>query len=180
MKLKNLIVVALLLAIGTILHALVPGFPMKSDFGLVMLFISLFLFADAKSFLIIGLVDGILAGLTTTMPGGFIPNVVDKLITSTVVFLVFYLIARHLQPKAKYIFGVVLVGLGTAFSGTIFLTVAILVAGLNAAAFGGLFVTMVLPTALANLVLFAVLYPIIVKIGERSGFLHTAPRPTTH
>ncbi|BBN99512.1 tryptophan transporter [Sporolactobacillus terrae] len=180
MKLKNLIVVALLLAIGTILHALVPGFPMKSDFGLVMLFISLFLFTDLKSFLIIGLVDGILAGLTTTMPGGFIPNVVDKLITSTVVFLVFYLIARHLQPKATYIFGVVLAGLGTMLSGTIFLTVAILVAGLNTAAFGGLFVTMVLPTALANLLLFAVLYPIIVKIGERSGFLHhTAPRPTT-
>ncbi|MET1247277.1 tryptophan transporter [Sporolactobacillus sp. STCC-11] len=180
MKLKNLIIVALLLAIGTILHAVVPGFPMKSDFGLVMLFLSLFLFADLKTFVIIGFVDGILAGLTTTLPGGFIPNVVDKLITSTVVFLVFYLIARHLQPKVKYIFGVVLAGLGTLLSGTIFLTVAILVAGMNSAAFGTLFIAMVLPTALANLVLFAVLYPIIVKIGERSGFFRAAPKPTLH
>ncbi|MCO7124934.1 tryptophan transporter [Sporolactobacillus shoreicorticis] len=180
MKLKNLIIVALLLAIGTILHALVPGFPMKSDFGLVMLFISLLLFATPKSFLIIGLADGILAGLTTTLPGGFIPNVVDKLITSTVVFFVFYLIVRHLQPRIKYVFGVVLAGLGTVLSGTMFLTVAILVAGMNSSSFGFLFVTMVLPTALANLVLFAILYPIIVKIGERSGFFRTAPKPTLH
>lgn len=180
MKLKNLIIVALLLAIGTILHAVVPGFPMKSDFGLVMLFLSLFLFADIKTFVIIGLVDGILAGLTTSMPGGFFPNVIDKLVTSTVVFLVIYLFAHYFQAKGKYVFGVVLAGLGTVLSGTIFLTMAILVAGMNSAAFGALFITMVLPTALANLVLFAVLYPIIVKIGERSVFLKTLPKPTLH
>jgi hypothetical protein len=182
MKLKNLIVVALLLAIGTVLHAVFPGliFGMKSDLGLVMLFLALFLFADIKTFIVIGLVDGILAGLTTSLPGGFIPNVVDKLVTSTVVFLVIYLFARYFQSKGKYIFGVVLAGLGTILSGTIFLSAAILIAGLPAAAFGAMFVTMVLPTALVNLVLFAVLYPIIVKIGERSGFFHAAPKPTLH
>ncbi|EST13631.1 tryptophan transporter [Sporolactobacillus laevolacticus] len=182
MKLKNLIVVALLLAIGTVLHAVFPGliFGMKSDLSLVMLFLALYFFADIKTFIVIGLVDGILAGLTTSLPGGFIPNVVDKLVTSTIVFFAFYLFARYFQAKGKYAFGVILAGLGTVISGTIFLTVAILVAGLPAKVFGPLFVTMVLPTALVNLILLAILYPIIVKIGERSGFIHVAPKPSIH
>jgi hypothetical protein len=181
-KLKNLIVVALLLAIGTVLHSVIPGLPfgMKSDLSLVMLFLALYLFADIKTFIVIGLVDGILAGLTTSLPGGFIPNIVDKLVTSTIVFFAFYLIARYFQAKGRYVFGVILAGLGTVVSGTIFLSVAILVAGLPAKAFGPLFVTMVLPTALANLILVAILYPIIVKIGERSGFIHVAPKPSIH
>lgn len=182
MKLKNLIIVALLLAIGTVLHAVFPGliFGMKSDLGLVMLFLALFLFADIKTFIVIGLVDGILAGLTTSLPGGFFPNIIDKLVTSTIVFLVIYLFARYFQGKGKYIFGVVLAGLGTVLSGTIFLTAAILITNLPVAMFGAMFVTMVLPTAIVNLILFAVLYPIIVKIGERSGFFHVAPKPTLH
>ncbi|SFG91396.1 tryptophan transporter [Sporolactobacillus nakayamae] len=182
MKLKNLIVVALLLAIGTVLHAVVPGLPfgMKSDFSLVMLFFALYFFADIKTFLIIGLVDGILAGLTTSLPGGFFPNVIDKLVTSTVVFFVFYLFAHYFQAKGKYVFGVVLAGLGTMLSGTIFLASAILIAGIPAVAFGGMFISMVLPTALVNAVLLAIIYPIIVKIGERSGFFHAAPKPTLH
>jgi hypothetical protein len=181
-KLKNLIVVALLLAIGTVLHAVFPGliFGMKSDLSLVMLFLALYFFADIKTFIVIGLVDGILAGLTTSLPGGFIPNVVDKLVTSTIVFFAFYLFARYFQAKGKYAFGVILAGLGTVISGTIFLTVAILVAGLPAKVFSPLFVTMVLPTALVNLILLAILYPIIVKIGERSGFIHVAPKPSIH
>ncbi|MCL1630697.1 tryptophan transporter [Sporolactobacillus sp. CPB3-1] len=188
MKLKNLIVVALLLAIGTVLHAVFPGliFGMKSDLSLVMLFLALFLFADRKTFLVIGLVDGILAGLTTSLPGGFFPNVIDKLITSTIVFFVFYLLASLLrsntgsgQSKVKYMFCTVLAGIGTVLSGTVFLLAAIFIAGLPASAFGAMFVGMVLPTALVNLVLFAILYPIVVKIGERSGFLHPAAHPTT-
>nr|WP_290443511.1 tryptophan transporter [Sporolactobacillus kofuensis] len=177
-----MIVVALLLAIGTVLHALFPGiiFGMKSDLSLVMLFLALYFFADIKTFLVIGLVDGILAGLTTTLPGGFIPNVVDKLVTSTVVFFVFYLFAHYFSTKGKYIFGVVLAGLGTVLSGTIFLTVAIMVTNLPAAMFVTMFVSMVLPTALVNAILLAVLYPIIVKIGERSGFIKIAPKPSIH
>ncbi|GGL42846.1 tryptophan transporter [Sporolactobacillus putidus] len=171
MKLQNLIIVALFLAIGTVLHTVVPGllFGMKSDLSLVMLFLALYFFADKKSFLIIGLVAGILAGITTSMPGGFFPHVIDKLVTATVVFFLFSAIAPHLSKIPKYVAGVVIAGLGTALSGTVFLSMMILLSGLNHGTFLGLFVTLVLPTAAVNAVLTAILFPIIVRIAERSN-----------
>ncbi|MFT8870721.1 MAG: tryptophan transporter [Sporolactobacillus sp.] len=173
MKLKNLIIIALFLAIGTVLHAVFPGvvFGMKSDLSLVMLFLALCFFADRKSFLIIGLVAGILAGLTTSLPGGFFPNVIDKLCTSTVVFLLAALIARATSGKGRYVLSTVLAGIGTIFSGTVFISAAILITNLKAVVFLPMFVGMVLPTAAVNLVLFAVLYPLVAKIGERTGFI---------
>ncbi|RYM02165.1 tryptophan transporter [Sporolactobacillus sp. THM7-7] len=175
MKLQNLVIVALLLAIGTVVHAVFPGlvFGMKSDLSLVMLFLALYFFADVKSFLIIGLADGILAGLTSSIGGGFIPNVFDKLVTSTVVFFLFALVARYLSNKVKYIAGVVLAGLATVLSGTLFLSFLILFTPFEPGVFLGMFATVVLPAAAVNAVLMAVLYPIIVKIAERSGVLKT-------
>lgn len=179
MKLKNLIVVALFLAIGTVLHAIFPGiiFGMKSDLSLVMLFLALVFFADKRSFLVIGLVAGILAGLTTSLPGGFFPNVIDKTITASVVFLIFTLVSRLATGKTKYALSVVIAGLGTVLSGTIFLTAAILIAHLPAAMFLAMFVGMVLPTAAVNLILFAALYPLVAKIGKRAGFIKIAATP---
>ncbi|MCI1856867.1 MAG: tryptophan transporter [Sporolactobacillus sp.] len=182
MKLKNLIIVALLLAIGTILHAVVPGlvFGMKSDLSLVMLFLCLFFFADKKSFMIIGLADGMLAGLTTQLPGGFIPNVIDKLITTPVVFLAFLLCAKFFAPKGRYIAGMIIAGLGTVLSGTIFATVLIILTNVQASIFMQLIVAMVLPTAGMNAVLMAILYPIILQVGRRSGFIKTSSKPPVY
>lgn len=182
MKLQNLIIVALFLGIGTVLHTVVPGllFGMKSDLSLVMLFLALYFFADKKSFLVIGLVAGILAGLTTSMPGGFFPHVVDKLVTSTVVFSQFSAVATHLSKLPRYIAGIVLAFLGTAVSGAVFLSMMILLSGLNQTAFLGLFITLVLPTAAVNTALMAILYPIVVRIAERSAALHPGTGRAIH
>lgn len=182
MKLRNLIIVAMFLAIGTVLHAVFPGviFGMKSDLSLVMLFLALFFFSDKKSFFIIGLVAGILAGLTTQLPGGFFPNIIDKVITSTLVFTAFSLISRFYSRKGRYILGVILAALGTLLSGTIFLISAILITKLTVGVFLAMFVGMVLPTAGVNTILFAVLYPLVAKIGERAGFIKLAATPASH
>ncbi|MDD9149435.1 tryptophan transporter [Sporolactobacillus sp. CQH2019] len=175
MKLQNLIIVALFLAIGTVLHTVVPGllFGMKADLLLVMLFLALYFFADRKSFLVIGLVAGILAGLTTNMPGGFFPSVIDKFVTSAVVFPLFSVAGHYFSRPAKYIAGIVLAGLGTALSGAVFLSMMILLAGLNPATFTSLFVVLVLPTAAVNAVLTAVLFPLISRIAGRSAAFRT-------
>ncbi|MFT8362858.1 MAG: tryptophan transporter [Sporolactobacillus sp.] len=180
MKLKNLIIVALFLAIGTVLHAVFPGIilNMKSDLSLVMLFLALVFFADKRNFIVIGLVAGILAGLTTSLPGGFFPNIIDKTITASIVFLAFALVSRFASSNGKYVFSVVISGLGTILSGTIFLSAAILIAHLPAAMFGVMFVSMVLPTAAVNLILFAALYPLIAKVGARAGFIPAAFSPS--
>jgi hypothetical protein len=149
---------------------------MKSDLSLVTLFLALYFFADTKSFLIIGLVDGILAGLTTSLPGGFFPHIIDKLVTTTFVFFTFLLIARLFSGKAKYILGTVLTGLATVLSGTVFLSFFILFTPQDMGVFLAMFLGMVLPTAAMNTVLMAVLYPIILKIAERSGMLTPAGR----
>ncbi|MFT8318705.1 MAG: tryptophan transporter [Sporolactobacillus sp.] len=182
MKLRNLIIVAMFLAIGTVLHAVFPGMilGMKSDLSLIMLFLALFFFADRRSFFIIGLVAGILAGLTTSLPGGFFPNIIDKVVTSTIVFTAFSLISRSYSRKGKYILGVILAAIGTILSGTVFLISAIIITNLTIGAFAAMFVGMVLPTAVVNTVLFAILYPLVAKIGERAGFIKIATTPVSH
>ncbi len=76
MKVQKLILIALFLGIGTILHALIPGFffGMKPDMLLSMMFIAIIMFAEKGNIFIIGLAAGLLSGLTTTIPGGFLPK----------------------------------------------------------------------------------------------------------
>jgi hypothetical protein len=162
----KLVLVALFLAIGTILDAVVPSFPMKPDLLLSMMFLAIFLFADRRNFLIIGLAAGLLSGLTSTMPGGFLPNVIDKIITATVIFAV-YSVLRLVVPKL--INAIVLTALGTVLSGTVFLGSLGLIASLPPKlSFMGLFLAVVLPAAAINAVLMAVVYPIIERVMKNS------------
>ncbi|WP_038112080.1 tryptophan transporter [Tuberibacillus calidus] len=162
----KLILIALFMAIGTVLHAVVPSFPMKPDLLLSMMFLAIFLLSDRKNFLVIGLVAGLLSGLTTTIPGGFLPNVIDKLITASVIFGIFSLI-RNVIPK--YVNALVLTALGTVLSGTVFLTSLALIISLPpGTSFLGLFLAIVLPTAAINTVLMAVVFPIAQQIMKNS------------
>lgn len=179
MKLRNLVIIAVFLAIGAVLHLVVPGFffGMKPDLMLVMIFLSLFFFADYKSFIAIGLVAGILGALTTSMPLGQLPSVIDKFTTTVVVFLAFKLIAGKMSGLPKYITGIVLGFLGTALSGAIFVGSMIVLVHAPMPFFK-FFLALVLPTAVFNAVCVAVLYPIVEKIGERSGFIRATPKPS--
>lgn len=163
---QKLIIMALFLAIGTIANAIIPGVLMRPDFLLTTMFLSLFLFADKKNIIILGLVAGILSGLVTTFPNGFLPNVIDKLITSSVIFLIYATLGRL---KSSVVSTAVLTALGTMLSGSIFLTSAMFIVGLPGhMTFTALFIGVVLPATLVNTVAMVILYPIVSKIARRT------------
>lgn len=89
-KYKKLTLNAILLAMGLLIHQITPaiGLPMKPDVPLAMLFVILVLNRDDyKTCLIAGIVTGIFTALTSSFPGGQIPNVIDKTLTANIVFL---------------------------------------------------------------------------------------------
>ncbi|MDN5277351.1 MAG: hypothetical protein PWR01_1316 [Clostridiales bacterium] len=102
-NLRDFVLAGLLLAIGVVLHYITPstGTPVKPDFLLAMLFLCLLCFEDVKVGFVAGLAAGVLSGLTTSVPGGFLPNLIDKInynscIDST--YICFKEIDQHVYP----------------------------------------------------------------------------------
>src|SRR5574342_710101 len=97
MNTKNLVALSLLVGMGAVLHAIVPGFflGMKPDMMLTMMFLGIILFPDKKSVLLVGAVTGLISGLTTTFPGGMVPNIIDKPVTAFVFFGILLLMKRY-------------------------------------------------------------------------------------
>ena len=122
-KTRNLTISAIFMALGLVLHFMVPGvfFGVKPDFLLSMMFISLMIVTDSKEALLIGIAGGIMSALTTGFPGGQIPNLIEKIITSLAVFYLIKSMGENFTiPKIILIFA-----LGTMVSGTMFLTLAL-------------------------------------------------------
>lgn len=169
MKTKSLAFMAILLAIGFVLHQFAPGFffGMKPDVLLTMLFIGIILFPQPSNVLLLGIGTGVISALTTTMPGGQLANMIDKPITAFTFLGLFLLIGKY----SKTVVGAgVLSAIGTIVSGSIFLSVALLFAGLpDGGTFGGFFVTVVLPTTAINTIFVVVIYPIIQSIAKRTN-----------
>lgn len=120
---RNLTISAIFMALGLVLHFMVPGvfFGVKPDFLLSMMFISLMIVDDSKEALLIGVAGGIMSALTTSFPGGQIPNFIEKIITSLAVFYMIKTMNKNFSiPKIILIFA-----LGTMISGTMFLTIAL-------------------------------------------------------
>ncbi|NLW23827.1 MAG: tryptophan transporter [Clostridia bacterium] len=160
MKIKEMAQISLLLAIGFILHLITPGYGagMKPDLLIAMLFVIILLKRDFKASLLAGGVAGIIAALTTTFPAGQIPNLIDKLTTSLVVFLLVKLLADRMP---NIVTAGIIGALGTLVSGTVFLLSALALVGIPAP-FEVLFVTVVIPAAVANTIGLIVLYPLVV------------------
>lgn len=127
MNLRKIILSSLLLSIGLVLHQLVPPilFGMKPDFLLSMMFIAIFLCEDYKLSLVIGITAGILTAATTTFPAGQLPNIIDKIITSNLIFLLFKVLKFNNQLKISIVSFI-----GTLISGTVFLGSAYILVGL--------------------------------------------------
>ncbi|HHU33380.1 MAG: tryptophan transporter [Zhaonellaceae bacterium] len=160
MSLRDSIQIALLLAIGTLLHLVIPGYGggIKPDLLLSMLFIILMMYKNSKTAALAGFLAGLLSALTTSMPGGQIPNVVDKLITTIAV----YFLIKYLSGKVNSKIISLLVGIvGTLISGSVFLLCTLIIVGLPAS-FEFLFATVVLPATLANAIVVLILYPVVV------------------
>jgi hypothetical protein len=159
---------AMLVAVGAALYLIIPGINggMKPDFMLTMMFIGILLFRDVKSVFILTIATGVLSGLFSTFPLGFLPNIVDKLITG----FVFYAVIKLFKSiSSNLIASNVLVGLGTLLSGFIFLSVAIFILGVDVP-FLFLYATVVLPAVVLNGLAFFLIQPIVTKILERSSF----------
>ena len=146
MKTNKLIITSLLLAIGIILHQITPGiiFGMKPDLLLVFMILSITLTKNFKITIITGIVAGILAALTTTFPGGQLPSIADKVITSIIVYGLY----KNLNSNSPFKLGCIYF-LGTIISGSIFLGSSLILFGLPAP-FLILFVSIVLPTSMLN------------------------------
>lgn len=165
---KKMIINALLLAIGAILHQITPalGLPMQPDFALAMLFIIMIINNnDYKTSLIAAIITGIFTALTTKFPGGQIPNIIDKIVTVNLM----YIILLSLNKIIKYIninnikeklLVIISFPLGTLISGTTFLLSAQYIVGLPAD-FSILFVTVVIPALFINTIGGFILYEAI-------------------
>lgn len=167
MKLKNNILTALLLTIGFILHQITPGIlgGMKFDFLLAFIFISLFINSTFSNTILTALLGGILSAMTTNFPGGQIPNLIDKLVTCLILFI----IIKGIQHFKLNSFIVALIsGLGTFISGTTFLISALLIIGLPVP-LKVLMITVVLPTIVINGLGTAFLYKIVKRTLKISG-----------
>ncbi len=155
MKIKSITLTSLLLAMGFILHSIVPGFfGMKFDIFLSFLFLAIIICPTIENALLAGVAGGLITALTTTFPAGQIPNVIDKIITALFVFLLVKLFQSIKNNNVK----MGMIGFfGTLVSGSVFLTSALFLVGLPAP-FNILFVTIVLPTALTNTAVTIVVY----------------------
>ncbi|MEW9501665.1 tryptophan transporter [Jeotgalibacillus marinus] len=171
MNTRTLVVLSLFVGIGATLHLLIPGsLYMKPDMSLLMMFIGILLFPGVKNVLLLGLATGVLAGLTTTFPGGFLPNLIDKPITA----FLFYGIVIVTSKYARTVIGAALLTvLGTVTSGILFLGSAFLIVGLPAP-FMALIVTAVLPATVLNGLLIGVMYPVVQSVMKRSSLMQPA------
>lgn len=156
MNLRKNILSALLLAIGFIMHQVVPGTlgSMKFDLMLSFIFIAIIINKDFKSVLVTALLGGIITAMTTTFPGGQIPNLIDKVVTCIFVYGLVRILDRF---KLNQISVGIIAFLGTLVSGTIFLGSALYIAGLPAP-FTALFTAIVIPTSITNIFVTIVIY----------------------
>lgn len=167
MNTKSLVTLSLLIGMGAVLHAVMPGLflGMKPDMMLTMMFLGILLFPNVKSVLLAGLVTGVISGLTTAFPGGLIPNMIDKPVTAFVFYGLFILFSKY---SKNAIGAAVLTAVGTIVSGVVFLGSALIIVGLPGP-FAVLFVTIVLPASVVNAGVMLVIYPIVQSVLKRSN-----------
>ena len=167
-NLRAFVLAGLLLAIGLVLHYVTPstGTPVKPDFLLAMLFLCLLTFEDTKVGFVAGVAAGILSGLTTNVPGGFVPNLIDKLITTGVLIVAVRVSRRFIN---QYILSIAVPIAGTILSGCVFIGSAILLEVFPPQIFVGAFVTAVLPATVGNVFLVALLFGALKQTARLYG-----------
>ncbi|MCF6464616.1 tryptophan transporter [Clostridium sp. Cult2] len=167
MRLKNNIFTTLLLAIGFILHQITPGIlgGMKFDFLLSFMIVSLLLNSKFENAMLTGLLAGLLSAMTTTFPGGQLPNIIDKIFTCLILFVVIKYLS---QFKDNSIIVGLIGGLGTFISGIIFLGSATFITGLPVP-IEMLIITVVIPTTIVNGIGTVFVYGITKKAIKLSG-----------
>ena len=171
MKLRENIFTTLLLAIGLVVHQITPGLlgGMKFDFLLIFMTLAIVLNPKFKNTILTGFLSGILSAMTTTVPGGQIPNIIDKALASLVIYL---LIKMLFKLKNKNIVIGLVGGLGTLVSGMVFFISASILVGLPVP-LAAMVTGIVLPTAIVNTGGTIFIFNIVNLAMKRSGILNT-------
>ncbi|HET7578729.1 MAG TPA: tryptophan transporter [Bacillales bacterium] len=173
MKTLPLVLSGVLLAVGAVLNVVLPDFffGMSPDMLLTFMFLAILMFPKAKNVLVIGIATGVLAAITTSFPGGQIPNLVERPFTAFIVFGLFLL----LRKNQSIITAAILTIVGTMISGTIFLSFALMIVGLpGGGTFLGFFIAVVLPAAAINAALMIIIHPIARSFKKRSKLASAA------
>jgi len=166
MNTKNLVVLALLAGIEVVLHTVMPAFlTIKPDMMLAMMFLGIILIPEKKSVMLLAIVTGVLSGITTSFPGGTIPNIIDKPVTALIFFGLFLALKNY---RNSIISVGVLTAVGTLVSGTVFLGSAYFLVGLPGP-FAALFAAGVLPAVALNTIVMVILYPVAQSIVKRTN-----------
>jgi len=169
MRTKDLVLLALFMGIGAVLHIISPPilFGMKPDIMLPMMFLGIMMFPKVSYVVVVSLATGVISALTTGAPGGQISNMIEKPITAFVFFGLLLLTSKYLKNKVVL---PLLVIVGTAVSGSVFLVLALYIVGLMGGTFGAMFIGVVLPAILFNVIFMLIVYPIVQTVMQRSNF----------
>lgn len=159
MVIKDVVLVSVLIALGTIVNAIFPPvfMGMKPDFTLLILFIVILFKRDFKLTLVASIVTGIICAMTTGYPGGQIPNIIDKLVTSLIIYFAISRIGRH-----NLITSCITCFVGSLLSGIVFLSTVMILVGLSASLMS-MITTIVLPLTCLNTVVFVIVVEILTK-----------------
>ncbi|WP_244834918.1 tryptophan transporter [Clostridium sp. BJN0001] len=170
MNTKIMVTNAILIAIGVLLRIITPliGVPMQIDFSLIILFIiMIYNNKDYKITLICGIVVGIFAAITTKTPGGQIPNLIDKVITCNLMYIMLRILRERVSNSVK---AILIFPIGTIISGAVFLeTIALLVGLPGGQSFKILFLSVVVPGAVINTGVGFIFFKVIEKTGKITG-----------
>jgi hypothetical protein len=167
MNLRKMILTSLFLALGLVLHQAMPPilFGMKPDIMICMMFIAILLNKDDyKMTLMIGIIGGLFSAMTSTFPGGQLPNMIDKMVTANCIFFLYKVLDKKFSEQAQIFTAAIL---GTLISGTVFLGSAALIVGLPGP-FMALMLAVVIPATLMNGVGCSVLYNATVLSLKRA------------
>ena len=118
---------------------------------------------DFKKSIVVGLAAGFLSAMVSTLPGGQIPNVIDKLFTAIIIYGVINILNKEINTIKMVAIQII----GTFISGTIFLTSASLVAGFDPNAIIPAMMTVVATAAIGNVMIGIVVYKAFV-VAQRS------------
>ncbi|MCT4618839.1 MAG: tryptophan transporter [Marinisporobacter sp.] len=167
MNLRKNILTALLIAIGFILRQIIPGIiaGMKFDLMLSVIFVCIFINKEFKNVILTAFLGGMITAMTTTFPGGQLPNIIDKFITCIIVFFIVKIMGERINKAVAV--GVISF-IGTIISGSVFLIAASLIVGLPAS-FKVLFMGIVLPTAFANILMTVIIHKAVKMALRISG-----------
>ena len=170
MNTRKLVLNAVLLGIGLVLHQIEPAiFGVKPDMTLIMLFTIMILNKDSyKTCLVCGIITGIFSAMTTSFPGGQVPNLIDKFVTANLSFLLMMVMykvpfmKKLAEKNQDFAVSTVLMVIGTAISGFTFLYSAQILVGLpGQMSLSILYASVALPAIVINVIVGVVVFKVI-------------------